>query len=148
MPLSNPTVLSEAVPANLIAWTDGRALVATGSPFGPVTHNGVTYAIGQANNALVFPGLGLGAIVSRASRMSDGMFAAAAEAVAEQVDITQNPPSLLPPVANLREISTIVAVAVANEAAAEGLAQVPLDNTEKQVKDAMWSPQYHPVIAV
>ena len=148
MPLSNPTVLSEAVPANLIAWTDGRALVATGSPFGPVTHNGVTYSIGQANNALVFPGLGLGAIVSRASRMSDGMFAAAAEAVAEQVDITQDPPSLLPPVENLREISTLVAVAVANEAAAEGLAQVPLDNTEKQVRDSMWSPQYHPVIAV
>ncbi|MCZ2969971.1 NAD-dependent malic enzyme, partial [Acinetobacter baumannii] len=86
LPMSNPTPLAEAKPADLIEWTEGRALVATGSPFEPVTYNGVTYVIGQSNNALIFPGLGLGTIVVRASVMTDGMFAAAAEAVASMVD--------------------------------------------------------------
>ena len=78
MPLSNPTSQSEAQPADLIAWTGGRALIATGSPFPPVTYDGVGYQIAQANNALIFPGLGLGVTVARASRVSDGMLAAAA----------------------------------------------------------------------
>ena len=81
LPLSNPTSKIEAMPADLIAWTDGRALVATGSPFAPVEHGGTTYGIAQANNALVFPGLGLGRR-RRARRVSDGMLAAAADAVA------------------------------------------------------------------
>jgi malate dehydrogenase (oxaloacetate-decarboxylating) len=80
-PLSYPARRSEATPADLIAWTGGRALVATGSPFGPVTHKGVTYVIGHVNNAMLYPGLCLGCIVSRARRLSDGMFAAAASAV-------------------------------------------------------------------
>jgi malate dehydrogenase (oxaloacetate-decarboxylating) len=148
MPLSNPTALSEAVPDDLIQWTAGRGLIATGSPFAPATYKGITYTIGQANNALVFPGLGLGAIVARAKRMSDGMFAAAAEAVAEQIDATANPPCLLPPVERLRGISERVAVAVVKAAAEENLAQTPVDDPERQVREAMWHPRYRPVVAV
>ena len=84
--MSNPTELSEAAPADLIRWTDGRALVATGSPFEPVEYRGTTYVIGQANNALVFPGIGLGVIASRAARVTDGMLVAAAHAVAGLTD--------------------------------------------------------------
>src|ERR1700730_1658153 len=112
-PLSNPTPRSEATPVNLIAWTDGRALIATGSPFGPVTHKGVTYVIGQVNNSMLYPGLGLGAIVSRARRMSDGMFVAAASAVSRLVAVRQPGASLLPHVDDLRIVSLTVAVAVA-----------------------------------
>ena len=82
MPLSNPTSKCEALPADLIAWTDGRVLTATGSPFDPVTYEDRTYEIAQANNALVFPGLGLGVMVAKATRISDRMIAAAADAVA------------------------------------------------------------------
>src|SRR5205823_1656064 len=78
----------EAIPADLLAWTGGRALIATGSPFGPVTYQGVAYQIGQANNALIFPGLGLGALLSRARRITDHMITAAAQAVAELTDTT------------------------------------------------------------
>src|SRR5690606_20974341 len=83
LPLSNPTAKAEAVPADLIEWTRGRAMIATGSPFGPVAHGGTTYEIAQANNALVFPGIGLGTVAVRASRVTDGMIAAASWAVAE-----------------------------------------------------------------
>ena len=113
MPLSNPTSRAEAVPADLIAWTDGRALVATGSPFDPVVHEETTYRIAQANNALVFPGLGLGVAVVRARRVSDRMLAAAADAVAGLSDAGIRGAPLLPPVDNLREVSATVAVAVA-----------------------------------
>ena len=115
-PLSNPTERIEAMPADLIRWTDGRALVATGIPVDPVTYNGVTYAIGQANNALLYPGLGLGAIVSRARRVSDGMLQAAAEAVGRAGRRPTPGASLLPQVDNLREVSATVAVAVAKQA--------------------------------
>jgi len=142
MPLSNPTSKSEAVPEALIAWTDGRALVATGSPFPPVTHGGVTYRIAQANNALVFPGLGLGVTVARAARITDGMITAAAEAVAGLSDATSRGASLLPPVTDLRMVSAAVAIAVARAAEQEGLAQVPLDDPVQQVHQAMWRPQY------
>ena len=83
LPLSNPTSKAEALPADLIAWTDGRVLTATGSPFEPVEHNGMTYEIAQSNNALVFPGLGLGVAVTKATRISNAMIAAAANAVAD-----------------------------------------------------------------
>ncbi|MGH3275725.1 MAG: NAD-dependent malic enzyme, partial [Streptosporangiaceae bacterium] len=98
MPLSNPTSRAEAQPADLIEWTQGRALVATGSPFPPVTYDGVRYEIAQANNALIFPGLGLGVIVSRASRVSDGMLAAAAGALAGLSDASKPGAALLPSV--------------------------------------------------
>jgi malate dehydrogenase (oxaloacetate-decarboxylating) len=142
MPLSNPTSRAEAVPADLIAWTDGRALVATGSPFDPVVHEETTYRIAQANNALVFPGLGLGVAVVRARRVSDRMLAAAADAVAGLSDATTPGASLLPPVDNLREVSATVAVAVAKAAVADGLAEVELDDPIQQVHEAMWQPEY------
>jgi malate dehydrogenase (oxaloacetate-decarboxylating) len=142
MPLSNPTSKAEAVPADLIRWTDGRALVATGSPFGPVEHGEVTYRIAQANNALVFPGLGLGVTVARAARITDTMITAAAEAVATFSDARTPGASLLPPVTNLRTVSAAVAIAVAQAAEKEGLAQAPLDNLVQQVHQAMWRPQY------
>jgi malate dehydrogenase (oxaloacetate-decarboxylating) len=148
MPLSNPTSKAEAVPADLIAWTDGRALVATGSPFDPVVHEDTTYRIAQANNALVFPGLGLGVAVARARRVSDRMLAATADAVAGLSDATTRGAPLLPPVDNLREVSATVAVAVAKAAAADDLAEVALDDPVQQVHQAMWQPEYPRVEAV
>jgi malate dehydrogenase (oxaloacetate-decarboxylating) len=148
MPLSNPTSKAEAVPADLIAWTDGRALVATGSPFDPVVHEDTAYRIAQANNALVFPGLGLGVAVVRARRVSDRMLAAAAAAVAGLSDATTPGAPLLPPVDNLRQVSATVAVAVARAAVADGLAEVALDDPIQQVHQAMWQPEYARVEAV
>jgi malate dehydrogenase (oxaloacetate-decarboxylating) len=148
MPLSNPTSRAEAVPADLIAWTDGRALVATGSPFDPVVHEETTYRIAQANNALVFPGLGLGVAVVRARRVSDRMLAAAADAVAGLSDAGIRGAPLLPPVDNLREVSATVAVAVAGAAVADGLADVALDDPIQQIHQAMWQPEYPRVEAV
>ncbi len=142
MPLSNPTSRCEALPADLIRWTDGRALVATGSPFDPVRHNGRDYQIAQANNALIFPGLGLGVILSRARHISDGMLSAAAQAVAGLCDATSPGAALLPPVKSLRAVSAAVAVAVALAAQAEGLAETPLDHPVEQVHEAMWKPIY------
>jgi malate dehydrogenase (oxaloacetate-decarboxylating) len=142
MPLSNPTSKAEALPADVLAWTEGRALVATGSPFPPVELDGITYQVAQANNALVFPGLGLGVTVALASRITQGMIAAAADAVAKLSDATRPGAPLLPPVRDLRPVSAAVAIAVARAAAAEGLAQVPLDNPIEQVFRAMWRPEY------
>ncbi len=141
-PISNPTELMEATASDLITWTDGQALVATGIPSRPVTYKGTTYVIGQANNALLYPGLGLGTITARASQISDGMFTAAAKAVANQVQAKQPGASLLPNVDNLRSVSATVAVAVATTAAAENLAQVELTDIVQQVEDAMWQPEY------
>ena len=145
--LSNPTPRAEATPADLIAWTDGRALIATGSPFGPVTYKGVTYVVGQVNNAMLYPGLCLGAIVSRARRISDGMFAAAASAVSSLVAVRQPGASLLPHIDDLRSVSVTVAVAVAEAAAAEGLAGVELDDIDRQVQESMWQPEYRQIQA-
>ncbi len=144
-PLSNPTAKIEALPADLVRWTDGRALIATGSPFVPVSYDGVSYAVAQANNALVFPGLGLGVNVSRARRISEGMIQACADAVAGLVDVGVRGASLLPDVSDLRRVSAVVAVAVAVAAHEEGLAQVELTNAVQQVHEAMWQPDY-PVI--
>ncbi|MBV9092566.1 MAG: NAD-dependent malic enzyme [Streptosporangiaceae bacterium] len=142
MPLSNPTSRAEARPADLIAWTGGRVLVATGSPFEPVSYDGVRYQIAQANNALIFPGLGLGVTVSRARRVSDRMLAAAAGALAELPDAAAAGAPLLPPVTSLRATSAVVATAVAQAADAEGLARATLDDPAKQVAEAMWNPAY------
>jgi malate dehydrogenase (oxaloacetate-decarboxylating) len=142
MPLSNPTSLAEGRPADLIAWTGGRALVATGSPFPPVPYDGLRYQIAQANNALIFPGIGLGVTVSRARRISDGMLAAAATAVASLSEATKPGAALLPPVTSLRTVSAAVALAVARAAQAEGLAEAPIDDPARQVRQAMWMPAY------
>jgi malate dehydrogenase (oxaloacetate-decarboxylating) len=146
LPMSNPTALAEATPAELIGWTDGRALVAAGSPFGPVDHGGIRYEIGQANNALVFPGLGLGVIAARARRVTDGMLLAAACAVADLVDISSPGAPLLPRVAQLRETSVAVAAAVARAAAAEGVATATLPaDLPGHLRALMWEPRYRPV---
>jgi malate dehydrogenase (oxaloacetate-decarboxylating) len=142
LPLSNPTSRAEAIPQELIRWTDGRALVATGSPFPPVEDEGRSYRIAQANNALVFPGLGLGVTVSRARRISDGLIAAAADAVAQLADATSPGAPLLPPVEDLRTVSAAVGIAVAVAARGEGLAQVAVDDPVQQVYQAMWRPEY------
>jgi malate dehydrogenase (oxaloacetate-decarboxylating) len=147
--MSNTTPLAEAVPSDLLAWTGGRALVATGSPFPPVTQGGITHVIGQANNALIFPGLGLGIIVARARQITDGMFHAAARAVAGMVDPTTPGAPLLPQVEDLRPTSAAVAEAVARAAAADGVAEAELDDTlPRRVAEAMWQPEYRPVRAV
>jgi malate dehydrogenase (oxaloacetate-decarboxylating) len=140
--LSSPAAQAEATPTELITWTDGKALIATGSPFAPVTHKGVTYVVGHASNAMLYPGLCLGAIVSRARRISDGMLAAAANAVSSLVAVRLPGASLLPQVDDLRSVSMTVAVAVAEAAEAEGLATVELGDVVQQVQDAMWQPEY------
>jgi malate dehydrogenase (oxaloacetate-decarboxylating) len=148
LPMSNPTSLSEAVPADLIRWTDGRALVATGSPFPPVDYRGVRYVIGQANNALIFPGLGLGVIAVAATQITDGMLAAAAYAVSGLVDTATPGAPLLPEVEALRETSVAVAATVARAAAADGVARAPLDlepDAAAAVRALMWEPEYRPV---
>ncbi len=148
MPLSNPTSHSEAQAADLIAWTGGRALIATGSPFPPVHYDGVEYQVAQANNALIFPGLGLGVTVSRARRVSDGMLAAVAAALAGLSDAATPGTAVLPPVSSLRDVSAAVAEAVARAAQAEGLSDVPLDGLPGQVRAAMWEPAYPKVEAI
>ena len=142
MPLSNPTSHSEAQAADLIAWTGGRALIATGSPFPLVPYRGVEYQVAQANNALIFPGLGLGVTVSRARRVSDGMLAAGADALARLSDATTPGAAVLPPVTSLRAVSAAVAEAVARAAVAEGLSGVSLDGLAERVREAMWDPAY------
>ncbi|MCX6596233.1 MAG: NAD-dependent malic enzyme [Acidobacteria bacterium] len=146
--LSIPPAQAEATPADLIAWTDGRALIATGTPSVPVTHRGVTYVVAQLINAMLYPGLGLGAIVSRARHISDGMFAAAASAVSSLVTVFQPGASLLPQIDDLRSVSLTVAVAVAEAAEEEGLATVPLHDIVEQVQAAMWQPEYRRIEAI
>ena len=142
LPLSNPTERIEAMPADVIAWSGGKALVATGIPVEPFEYEGTTFTIGQGNNALLYPGLGLGVIVSGASRVTDSMLLAAAQAVASQVDPTSPGASLLPPVENLRASSATVAVAVARQAEADSVATTSHDNLIQAVQDAMWQPVY------
>ena len=145
LPMSNPTVLAEQTPTNLLAWTDGAALVATGSPFDAVEYDGTTYRIGQANNALMFPGLGLGVIVCRAKTMPPSLFIAAARALAKLADPSDPAKGLLPDIGRLREVSATVAVDVINTAMAAGIARVQVDDPIEAVHEAMWKPQYLPI---
>src|SRR5580704_14193164 len=141
-PISNPTSRIEAMPADVIAWSKGKALVAVGIPVPPVEYGGVTYQIGQANNALLYPGLGLGTIVSGASKVTAGMLIAAAGAVAGQVDVSAPGAALVPAVDNLRASSATTAVAVVNAAIADGVAIRKPENPVQAVQDAMWQPAY------
>jgi malate dehydrogenase (oxaloacetate-decarboxylating) len=141
-PISNPTSRIEAMPADVIAWSKGKALVATGIPVPPVEYEGITYLIGQANNALLYPGLGLGTVVAGASRVTAGMLLAAAEAVAGQVDVSAPGAALEPAVENLRASSATTAVAVAQAAAVDGVATRKPKNLVQAVQDAMWQPTY------
>jgi len=144
-PLSNPTNRAEATPANLISWTDGRALVATGSPFDRVDHRGVRYSIAQSNNALIFPGLGLGVAACQASRVTETMIAAAAKALASLVNAWRPGASLLPGMNDLRRVSATVALAVAAQAETDGVARRPLTNPIDEVYGRMWQPVYPPI---
>ncbi|MEW2300512.1 NAD-dependent malic enzyme [Streptomyces sp. NPDC006655] len=142
LPLSNPTSRIEAMPADVIAWSKGKALVAVGIPVPPVEHDGVTYEIAQANNALLYPGLGLGTVVSGASKVTDGMLLAAARAVADQVDVSAPGASLLPPVENLRKSSAITAAAVVEAAVSDSVATSAPADPGQAVRQAMWEPGY------
>ncbi|PWG00267.1 NAD-dependent malic enzyme [Levilactobacillus bambusae] len=141
-PLSNPTKLAEATAEDLITWTDGRALVATGVPAEAVTYGGVQYHIGQANNALVYPGLGLGAIAVHASRLSDPMISAAAHSLSGIVDPNQPGAAVLPPVDQLQRFSNTIAVATAKAAVTAGLNQIPVNDVTQTVTDTQWHPAY------
>jgi len=144
MPLSNPTSKAEAVPSDILAWSDGRALIATGSPFPEVTYEGVTHRIGQANNVFVFPGMGLGCVVSQATRVTPGMFGAAARALAAAVDDEMlKIGALYPPISRVRDISHAVAHAVAEQAISEGAAGAIVD-VEHDIDQMMWRPTYLP----
>lgn len=147
-PLSNPTILHEATPTQLLEWTNGKALVATGAPFDDVQYGGVTYVIGQANNAALYPGLGMGVIVSRAKKVTDEMIFAAARAVADQAKLDAPGASLLPSNADLRITSSIVAVEVIRTAIEQGVAGVKVDNPVEAVREAAWWPVYCPIEAI
>ncbi len=145
--LSMPPVKAEAQPSDLVAWTNNGVLMATGAPFSPVTHKGITHSIAHLSNAMIFPGLMLGAIVSQASRITSGMLIAAANALSSMVTVKQTGASLLPHIDDLRVVSRTVAAAVAEEATVEGLARVHLTDIEKQVEEAMWIPEYYRIEA-
>lgn len=148
LPLSNPTNLHEATPTQLIEWTEGRVLVATGAPFDNVVYQGVSYIIGQANNAALYPGLGFGTIVSRARKVSDEMIFAAAQAVASQAVDTTPGAALLPSNADLRATSSVVAIAVARKAQEQGLAQTKVADVVELVNEYQWWPVYETVTAI
>lgn len=139
-PLSNPTRLAEAKAEDLLKWTDGRALVATGIPAGDIEYNGVTYNIGQANNALVYPGVGFGAIAAKAKILNEKMLADAAHALGGIVDPDQPGAAVLPPVSKLQEFSQTVAQVVAKSAIDQGLAGVT--DAKKAVAAMKWEPKY------
>jgi malate dehydrogenase (oxaloacetate-decarboxylating) len=145
-PLSNPTSREEATPADIEAWTEGRALIGVGSPFPPITRDGARFKVDQTNNSYIFPGVGLGALAVGAGRVSDGMFMAAAKALASSSPARDNPKhNLLPPVSALRETAVTVALAVALQAHKEGLAgDIPTEQIEGRIRAKVWSPIYAP----
>jgi len=146
MPLSNPTALAEAKPADLYAWTAGRAIVGVGSPFPAVVWNGRSIPVDQTNNAYIFPGIGLGVVAARIRRISDGMFLAAARRLADLSPSRSDPDgSLLPPLTVVRDVSANVAEAVALQAQAEGLAPATsLPELQRAIAATIWRPVYHP----
>jgi malate dehydrogenase (oxaloacetate-decarboxylating) len=144
LPLSNPTVKSEAQPSDVLGWTKGKAFVATGSPFAPVTIDGTTVVIGQCNNSYIFPGMGLGVVASGARRVTEGMFMAAAKSLAAQSPALENPAaSLFPDLAIIRQVSLHIALAVGAAAQADGEAPASsADDLAKKTRDSMWVPDY------
>ena len=141
-PLSNPTKLAEASAKDLITWSDGKAFVATGIPSGTISYKGVDYVIGQANNALIYPGLGLGMLASEASLLTDEMIGAAAHSLSGIIDITKPGAPVLPPFEYVADVSIKVAEAVANKAKEQGLARAKETNMDKAVRDLKWYPKY------
>ena len=141
-PLSNPTELAEAKAADLLRWSQGKALIATGIPVEPVMYEGTTYHIGQANNALIYPGLGLGSIAAGATQVSEEMISAAAHALVGFVDAEQEGPAVIPPVAHLRDFTQAVAEAVAECAMKQGLATTEEKDAQAAVMRTIWTPEY------
>lgn len=141
-PLSNPTELAEATAEDIIKWSDGRAMVATGIPAEPVEYNGVTYIIGQANNALIYPGLGLGSISVNASLVTDEMISSAAHSLGEFLEINVEGAAVLPPVSKLTQFSETVAAAVAECAVKQGLNRVQTNDVKRTVQSLIWKPVY------
>lgn len=149
-PLSNPTSRSEAVPSDLMRWTDDRAIIGTGSPFGEIQRKGKPFRVDQTNNCYIFPGMGLGLIAMQSKLVTDKMFMIAAKALAECSPARDDKEAnLLPPISRIRDVSLHVAVAVAKEVVSEGLAQVqPSIDLESYIKDYMWAPEYVPYVRV
>jgi malate dehydrogenase (oxaloacetate-decarboxylating) len=147
LPLSNPTARCEATPEDLLAWTDGRALIGTGSPFPPVARAGGEVRIAQTNNAYIFPGVGLGAIAARATRVTDAMFMAAARALAASCPAcTDRQAPLLPPIAALPEVSAQVALAVAEQAYRDGVSGIA--DAAEAIRARVWTPGYRRYVRV
>ncbi len=148
--LSNPTTSCEAQPADILAWTGGRALVATGSPFQPVSFGGKLFEIGQGNNAFIFPGLGFGAVLAQAKEITDAMVTTAARALAEYTAEHHLASGLIyPPVTEMREVSARVAAAVITQAVTDGVARASADTLKDPlayVRTKMWQPKYLPFV--
>ena len=144
LPLSNPTSKVEALPEDVIRWTDGKAIVATGSPFDPVEYNGKSYPIAQCNNSYIFPGIGLGVVASKATRVTDGMLMASSYALAEySASVDSDNEALLPDLNDIRAVSRFIAAAVYKQAIADGVAYDASDELiEKRIKANFWEPNY------
>lgn len=141
-PLSNPTELAEATAKDLIHWTDGQALIATGIPSEPVVYNGITYNIGQANNALMYPGLGLGIIASTVKLVNQTLLSAAAHALGGFVDVSKPGAAVLPPVEKLTEFSEHIAIVVTENAMKQGITREKIEDARKAVDAMKWYPKY------
>ncbi|MBS0627677.1 MAG: oxaloacetate-decarboxylating malate dehydrogenase, partial [Verrucomicrobia bacterium] len=143
-PLSNPTSKSEATPEDLMLWTQGKAIIGTGSPFPPLSKQGKLFRVDQTNNAYIFPGIGLGAIAAEASKITEDMFLAAARALAELSPARHDPKgNLLPPITQIQDISYYIALAVAKEAISSKVSS-SIKNVEGLIKKMMWEPVYVP----
>lgn len=142
MPISNPTRLCEAKASDVIAWSEGRALVVTGSPSDPIAYNGVDYKIGQANNALLYPGLGFGIVIAKAKTVTDRMLSAAAHGITSLQNLDEAGAAILPPVSQLREASKLVAAAVIQAAIEDGVNGVEINDPMAAVEDAIWKAEY------
>ena len=141
-PLSNPTKLSEASAKDLIEWTNGKALVATGIPSDSIELNGITYEIGQANNALIYPGLGLGIIATKSKIVNDKIISAAAHSLGGIIDTTKPGAAVLPPVSKLTEFSETVALSVGQSVLDQKLNTEPISDLKEAIKNAKWIPEY------
>ncbi len=144
LPLSNPTSHVEAIPEDIMRWTDGHAIIATGSPFDPVEYNGVRYVIAQCNNSYIFPGVGLGIIASHATRVTEKMFMAASEALAANSPLANGTgKTLLPPLSQIREVSLAIALAVGLQAIEDGVAEgISIEQLEANIQANFWIPEY------
>lgn len=142
-PLSNPVSKAECTPQELIEWTEGQAIIATGSPFQPVSYKGKTYTIAQCNNVYIFSGVGMGAIASRAKWATDEMFLEAARKLAAHSPMLKDPTApLLPPISDVRRVSREIAIAVGKKAIQEKISPIPLEKIEKEIDSIIWEPKY------